>query len=285
MANSIKVNGTINAKGLSVRTILNSDGNDYVSLTDLAKFKSENANMTICNWMRLHDTISFLGLWEELHNPDFKPTEFEGFRQEAGGNAFVMSPKKGIEGVNAIGIVSRAGRYGGTYAHSDIAFEFASWLSPEFKLYVIKDYQRLKKAESNHLSLDWSARRELAKTNYRTHTDAIKENLIDETLPAQYQKKVYADEADVINVALFGMTAKEWRDAHPRSKGNIRDYANILQLIILSNLENTNANLIEENVPQQERLQRLRSIAARQLKSIQSAPSAKRLETRFEKKD
>ena len=228
--------------------------------------------------MRLHDTISFLGIWEELHNQNFKPLEFEGFRNESGANAFIMSPKKWIEGTNAIGITSKAGRYGGTYAHSDIALEFASWLSPEFKLYVIKDYQRLKQQESDHLSLDWNLRRALVKTNYKLHTDAVKEYLIDETIPPRYQKQTYANEADIINIALFGMTAKEWRDAHPEAKGNIRDAADIVQLIVLSNLENLNASMISENVPQMERLQKLREASVWQLKSVQSAASTKRIE-------
>lgn len=278
-----KINGTIEAKGLNIRVNLSSDGSDYISLTDIAKYKSEDANQTIRNWMRLRDTIEFMGLWEQLHNPDFKPVEFEGFKNEAGANAFLMSPKKWIEGVNAIGIVSKSGRYGGTYAHNDIAFEFASWISPEFKLYIIKDYQRLKQAESDHLSLDWSARREIAKTNYRVHTDAIKEHLLDAAIPARYAKITYASEADVINVALFGMTAKEWRDNHPKGKGNIRDEADLGQLIVLANLEMLNAELIKAGVPQGDRLQRLRTAAVSQLKSITNTASLQRLEERFGK--
>ena len=282
MRNTKKISEVIKANGIDVKTILSSDSNDYLSLTDLAKFKNpDTPKDVIKNWLRIHDTINFIGLWEELHNGNFNKTEYGKIRDEAWENSFVMSPQQWIERTATIGIMSRSGRYGGTYAHSDIAFEFASWLSPEFKLYVIKDYQRLKQAESDHLSLDWSARRELAKTNYRIHTDAIKENLITDTLPATLIQRTYANEADVINIALFGMTAKEWRDAHPTSKGNLRDEANIMQLIVLSNLENLNANFIKEGLPQSERLTRLHAIAVTQLKAVSSSPSAKRLVARF----
>lgn len=274
---SSKVNGTISAKGIDIRTTLSSDNNDYISLTDIAKFKSEDANQTICNWMRLRDSIEFLGIWEQLHNVDFNPIEFEGFKNQSGTNAFLMSPKKWITATNAIGIKSKAGRYGGTYAHSDIAFEFASWLSPEFKLYIIKDYQRLKQSESNHLSLDWTARRELAKTNYRIHTDAIKEHLILPSLTPAQQRQTYATEADVINVALFNQTAAEWRADHADATGNIRDEADIFQLIVLTNLETLNAEFIQQGVPQPDRLKRLRDIAIQQLCSIKQTPSAQRL--------
>lgn len=274
---SPKVNGIITAQGMNIRTTLSNNSNDYISLTDIAKFKSDNPTIVINNWMRLHNTVEYLGLWEQIHNPDFKPIEFDRFREEAGSNAFTLPPQKWIKETNAIGIQSKSGRYGGTYAYSDIAFKFAAWISPEFELYIIKDYQRLKQAESNHLSLDWNARRELAKTNYRIHTDAIKENLIDAALPARYQQLTYADEADIINVALFGMTAKEWRDSHPESKGNIRDDADIFQLIVLTNLENLNADYIKSGISQGERLQKLRQTAVTQLKAVSSTASAKRL--------
>lgn len=274
-----KKHSTVSAKGLEIRAILTTENNDYLSLTDIAKYRSEDANQTICNWMRIHATIEYLGIWEQLHNPNFNPLEFEGFRNEAGANAFLMSPKKWIEGTNAIGIQSKAGRYGGTYAHSDIAFEFASWLSPEFKLYIIKDYQRLKRDEGERLSIGWEARRTIAKTNYRIHTDAIKAHLIDESISPAHQRMTYANEADVINVALFGCTAREWRDAHPDAKGNIRDTAEIHELIVLANLEAMNADYIRQGIPQMERLQTLRKVARYQLQSVTAAPSTKRLES------
>lgn len=273
-----KRHSTVAAKGLEIRTILAGDGKDYLSLTDIAKYRSEDANQTICNWMRLYSTLEYLGIWEQLHNPSFNPLEFEGFRNQSGANAFLMSPKKWIEATNAIGIQSKAGRYGGTYAHSDIAFKFAAWLSPEFELYIIKDYQRLKKEEGERLSVGWEARRTLARTNYRIHTDAIKEHLLDESVSVAHQRMIYASEADIINVALFGCTAKEWRDAHPEARGNIRDMASVVELIILANLESMNAEYIKQGMPQAERLQALRNIARYQLKSVTSAPSTKRLE-------
>lgn len=272
------VNGTINAKGLTIRTKLSSDGADYISLTDIAKYKSEDASFTIGHWMRLRSTIEYLGLWEKLHNPNFNPTDFGRFRDEAGANAFTLSPQKWITATNAIGIRSQSGRYGGTYAHSDIAFKFAAWLSPEFELYIIKDYQRLKQDESDRLSLDWSARREIAKTNYRIHTDAVKAFLVDETLPPEYIKHTYANEADIINVALFGMTAKEWRQKNPEAKGNIRDNAAIPQLIVIANLESLNAEYIRQGMPQDQRLQLLHATAAHQLRSIVDTASVKRIE-------
>lgn len=279
-----KVNSTIEAKGLNIRATLSSEGNDYISLTDIAKYQDvENPRFIIQNWMRNRNTVDFLATWEELHNPDFNRVEFEAVTKDAGRNGFVMTPQKWISSTNAIGITSKSGRYGGTYAHTDIAFEFASWLSPEFKLYIIKDYQRLKQIESDHLSLDWSARREIAKTNYRVHTDAIKEYLIDKKLPARYVNTTYASEADIINVALFGMTAKEWRDSHPSEKGNIRDTADLGQLIVLANLEMLNAELIKAGLSQAERLQRLHETAVSQLKSVASAASTKRLSQRFDK--
>jgi hypothetical protein len=219
--------------------------------------------------MRGKDTIEFLGLWEQLHNPDFKPIEFDRFRKEAGYNAFTLSPQKWIENTNAIGIVSKSGRYGGTFAHSDIAFEFASWISAEFKLYIIKDYKRLKNDESSKLSLGWNLNREISKLNYRIHTDAIKENLIPPELTPYQISITYASEADVLNVALFGITAKQWRDKNPDKSGNIRDYASLNQLLVLANMESYNAILIEQGKPQPERLQLLNKLAIRQLEKIE----------------
>lgn len=279
-----KVNGTIEAKGLSIRATLSGDGIDYISLTDIAKYKSDNPSIVINNWMRLRNTVEYLGVWEQLHNPNFILAQLDHFRSEAGENSFTLPPQKWIKETNAIGITSKSGRNGGTYAHSDIAFKFAAWISPEFELYIIKDYQRLKQAESDHLSLDWSARREIAKTNYRIHTDAIKEHLVDEKLPARYINSTYANEADIINVALFGMTAKEWRDQNPAAKGNIRDTADLGQLIVLSNLETLNAEFIKNSISQSDRLQRLREAAISQLKSVTAAASTERLAQRFDKK-
>ena len=278
-----KMNKTVTAKGLDIRTILTRNEKDYMSLTDIAKFRdAENPRFIIQNWLRNRNTIEYLGIWEGLNNPDFNRVEFDTFRNAAGTNGFVLTPQRWIESTNAIGIQSKAGRYGGTYAHTDIAFKFAAWLSPEFELYIIKDYQRLKQDESERLSLDWDARREIAKTNYRIHTDAIKENLITPELPAHYKKITYASEADIINVALFGMTAKEWQAANPNASGNIRDNADIFQLIVLSNLETINATLINANMPQAQRLEELRKIAASQLKSVTASPAAKRLKTKIE---
>lgn len=218
--------------------------------------------------MRGRETIEFLGLWESLHNPDFKPVEFDGFRSEAGLNAFTMSPSKWIEGVNAIGIVSKSGRYGGTFAHSDIALEFASWISAEFKLYIMKDYQRIKRDENSRLSLNWNLNREIAKLNYRIHTDAIKAHLIPPELTPEQISYTYATEADVINVALFGQTAKQWRDANPYAKGNMRDQASLNQLLVLANMESYNAVLIEQGKGQSERLVLLHDLAVQQLETL-----------------
>ena len=259
---------TIHAKGFDIGIYTTDFKNEYISLTDIARYKSDEPNDVIKNWMRNKDTIAFLGLWESLHNPDFKPVEFDGFKKEAGFNSFTMSPIKWIDGVNAKGIISKAGRYGGTFAHSDIALEFASWISPEFKLYIIKDYKRLKSDENSRLSLNWNLNRELSKLNYKIHTDAIKENLIIPELTPQQKSFVYADEADLLNVALFGKTAKEWRLQNPGKKENLRDYTDLHHLLVLSNLESYNAILIEQNLSQKERLELLREIALKQLKTI-----------------
>lgn len=256
-------------------TILQINENDYISLTDIAKFKTDDTFIVVCNWMRNRNTIEYLGIWESLYNPNFKPIEFDRFRKEAGLNAFTMSPKKWIETTNAIGIISKSGRYGGTYAHKDIAFKFASWISVEFELYVAKEFQRLKEDEQKQLG--WSVKRELAKLNYHIHTDAIKKNLIPKEITPQQASMIYANEADVLNVALFGVTAKEWREANPDVKGNIRDYATINQLICLSNMENLNAVFINDNLPQRERLIKLNQIAIQQMSVLEDVGSKKML--------
>lgn len=256
-------------------TILQINENDYISLTDIAKFKTDDTFIVVCNWMRNRNTIEYLGIWESLYNPNFKPIEFDRFRKEAGLNAFTMSPKKWIETTNAIGIISKSGRYGGTYAHKDIAFKFASWISVEFELYVAKEFQRLKEEEQKQLG--WSVKRELAKLNYHIHTDAIKKNLIPKEITPQQASMIYANEADVLNVALFGVTAKEWREANPDVKGNIRDYATINQLICLSNMENLNAVFVNDNLPQRERLIKLNQIAIQQMSVLEDVGGKKML--------
>lgn len=268
MPNKRNYKDSIRAKGTEITVLSAGDDNDYISLTDIARYKSDDPTATIQNWMRTRDVIEFLGLWEQLNNPEFKPLEFEGFRNEAGANAFTMSPKKWVEGTNAIGIISKPGRYGGTFAHKDIAFEFASWISAEFKLYIIKDYQRLKSDENSRLSLGWNLNRTLAKINYRIHTDAIKDMLIPPDVTPYRQSMTYASEADVLNVALFGITAKEWRQTNPDAKGNIRDEASLQQLIVLANMESINAELIRQGVPQTERLLRLNASAKQMMYSL-----------------
>ena len=261
------VKSTINANGVEIR-VASSNEADYISLTDIAKKRNpEFPADVVKNQLRSRSTIEFLGLWEKIYNPDFKLVEFDQFKNAAGENSFVLTPQKWISTTNAIGITSKSGRYGGTYAHSDIAFEFASWISPEFKLYIIKDYQRLKADESHAKSLDWNIKREITKSNYRSHTDAIKENLIPNLTPQQIACK-YASEADLINVALFGQTAKQWRNQHSESKGNIRDEATIEQLIVLANLESLNAEYIREGISPAERLSKLNKIAIYQLNSL-----------------
>ena len=259
---------TIHAKGFDISIYTMDFENEFISLTDIAKYKSNAPNDVIKHWMRSRETLEFLGLWETLHNPDFKPVEFDGFRKEAGLHAFTMSPSKWIESVNAIGITTKAGRYGGTYAHSDIALEFASWISAEFKLYIVKDYQRIKHDENSRLSLNWNLNREVAKLNYRIHTDAIKENLIPPDLTPEQISYKYANEADMLNVALFGKTAKQWRDENPDKKGNIRDDANLNQLLVLANMESYNAILIEQGKSMSERLVLLRDLAIRQMSTL-----------------
>jgi hypothetical protein len=248
-------------KEISLYSINN---DDFISLTDIAKHKNPEAPADIVkNWLRNKNTIELLGLWEKLHNPDFKLVEFDGFKNEAGLNHFVLSPKLWIEKTNAIGLTSKSGRHGGTYAHKDIAFEFASWVSVEFKLYLIKEFQRLKEEERK--TLGWDIRRNLAKINYRIHTDAIKKHLIPPKLDSKQTSIVYASEADVLNLALFGMTAAKWREDNPDKKGNMRDEADVTQLVCLSNLENLNALFIAEGIPMKERLERLNKIAIQQM--------------------
>jgi hypothetical protein len=258
---------------VSVQTRNNAD---FICITDIARYKeAERIDHVIQNWMRNRNTIEFLGIWEQLNNPDFKPLEFEGFRKQAGLNSFVLTPKLWIESTGAIGIVSKSGRYGGTFAHKDIAFEFASWISVEFKLYLIKEFQRLK--EQEHATLGWDIKRNLAKINYRIHTDAIQAHLIPPSLSRAQTSLVYASEADVLNMALFGQTAKQWRETNPGEKGNIRDQANAGQLVCLSNLENLNALFISQAVSQPERLQKLNAIAIQQMKLLINDTGVKKL--------
>lgn len=251
---------------------------DYISLTDLARYKNPlEPKDVIKNWMRAKMNIEFLALWEQMHNPNLKGVEIDSFKAEAGTHFFTMSPQRWIKETNAIGIISKSGKNGGTYAHPDIAFEFASWISPEFNLYLITEFERLKKDESYQKKINWSVRRELAKTNYRIHTDSIKENLIPKLTESQ-KSYAYVSEADILNVALFGMTAKEWKDKNPNVSGNMRDYANILQLVILSNLENVNAELINQGMEQSKRLERLNEIAKKQFQTLQNSKSIEKIE-------
>lgn len=268
---------TITVKG-AVVSILSRDTGDFISLTDIAKFKNaDHSDDVIRNWLRNRNTIEFLGVWERLNNPGFKPVEFDGIRIQTGLNSFTLTPKQWIEKTGAIGVISQAGRYGGTYAHKDIAFEFSSWISVEFKLYLIKEFQRLKEDESQRLSLAWNLNRTLSKLNYRIHTDAVKQYLIPpEVTPAQ-AAIAYANEADLLNVALFGQTAKQWRDANPDLNGNMRDYAGIEQLLVLANMEGMNAEFIHMKLSQGDRLKRLNAIAIRQMKTL-TEPLAAELE-------
>ena len=242
---------------------------DYISLTDLARYKDEiRTDYIISNWLRNRNTIEFLGIWEIINNNKFKPIEFDGIRKKAGLNSFILTSKQWIEKTNAIGLISKSGRYGGTFAHKDIAFEFASWISTEFKLYLIKEFQRLKINENKTLNIEWNVKRQLAKINYRIHTDSIKENLIPEELNKNQINQIYASEADVLNIALFGKTAKEWKDKNPDKEGNIRDYSNVSQLVCLSNLENFNALFIDNGLSQPDRLVKLNKIAISQMKLL-----------------
>lgn len=270
---------TINARGTEITVLSKGDENDFISLTDIARYKnSDEPKDVVKNWMRSRSTIEFLGLWEQLNNPDFKGVEFDSFIHEAGSNAFTLSPQKWIVATNAVGMLSRSGRYGGTFAHKDIAFEFASWVSAEFKLYIIKDYQRLKADENSRISLEWNVNRVISKINYKIHTDAIKDNLIPHLVSKQQQAFAYASEADMLNVALFSKTAREWKEQNPEAKGNMRDEATIQQLIVLSNLESMNAELIKQGVPQHKRLVALNKMAIEQMTSIVGSRGIRRLE-------
>lgn len=245
-------------------TIISMGNEDYISLTDMLKAK--DGDFFISDWLRNRNTVEFLGIWERIHNPDFNYGEYAIIRNQAGLNSYKISVKEWVAKTNAIGLTAKAGRYGGTYAHKDLAFEFGMWISAEFKLYLIKEFQRLKEEEQKQLG--WDIKRNLAKINYRIHTDAIKENLIPAELTPAQINQIYASEADVLNIALFGMTAKQWRDTNPGEKGNIRDYANISQLVCLSNLENLNAHFINEGMPQKERLVKLNAIAIQQMQLL-----------------
>ncbi len=259
---------TIEAKGVEIQVYTEDFKNDYISLTDIARYKnSEEPNVVVANWMRNYNTIEYLGIWEQLNNPEFKPIEFEGFLQEAGSNAFTLSPKKWTESTNATGLFVKVGRGGGTFAHKDIAFKFASWISAEFELYIIKDYQRLKEDENSKLSLGWNLNREISKINYKIHTDAIKEYLLKDLTNEQLAYK-YASEADMLNVALFNKRAKQWRDENPDLKGNVRDYASLNELLVLANMESYNAVLISKGLSQKDRMIELRSLARTQLTSL-----------------
>ena len=262
---------TIEVKGAAI-TVLSQKEDDYICITDIARYKNaERTDDLVRNWLRNRNTIEFLGIWEQLNNPDFKPVEFDGIRMQAGLNSFTLTPKQWIGKTGAIGIISKAGRYGGTYAHKDIAFEFASWISVEFKLYLIKEFQRLKDDENRRLSLAWNLNRTLSKLNYRIHTDAIKAHLIPALVTPAQATITYANEADLLNVALFGRTAKQWRDANPRLEGNMRDFASIEQLLVLANIEGMNAEFIHMGLTQGDRLKRLNEIAIRQMKTLTAA--------------
>lgn len=279
MAKTIKKE-TIHAAGIDIGIYTTDFKNEFISLTDIARYKSIDPRITIHNWLRGRDVVEFLGLWEILHNPDFKRIDFDTFKEDAGTNAFVFSIKNWSDELGAIGLFTKSGRYGGgIYAHIDIAFEFASWISPEFKLYIIKDYQRLKSDENSRLSLNWNLNREIAKLNYRIHTDAIKENLVLPELTLDQISYKYANEADLLNVALFGMTAKQWREKNSEKKGNIRDEATLNQLLVLANMESYNAILIEQGKTMSERLVLLRELAMKQMEtlSVVSMDAIKRL--------
>lgn len=268
---------TVNVKGAEI-TVLAHREQDYISLTDIARFKDpERTDYLISNWLRNRNTIEFIGIWESLNNPDFNPIEFDGIRKQAGLNSFILTASRWINATRAVGLISKTGRYGGTFAHKDIAFEFSSWISVEFKLYLIKEFQRLKEDESQRLSLAWNLNRTLSKLNYRIHTDAVKTHLIPPEITPAQAAITYANEADLLNVALFGQTAKEWRDANPDLDGNMRDYADIEQLLVLANIEGMNAELIHMGLPQGERLKRLNEIAIRQMQVLTSAPAIKQL--------
>ena len=265
---------TIQVQGHAV-TVVAQSASDYISLTDIARYRNTQEPFAVINnWMRSRSTIEFIGLWEKLCNPLFKPLEFERFKNEAGSNYFVLSPQRWIESTQAIGIISKSGRYGGTFAHRDIAFEFASWISSEFKLYLIVEFQRLKEDENRRLSLAWNLNRTLSKLNYRIHTDAIQTHLIPPEVTLAQAAATYASEADLLNVALFGLTARQWRDANSNLKGNMREYASVEQLLVLANIEAMNAELIHMGIPQSDRLKRLNQISIRQMEILTTSITA-----------
>ncbi len=269
----------LNVRGILV-AVTSNQGADFISLTDIARAKNPEFPADIVkNWMRTRFTIEFMGLWEQMHNPDFKLVDFDQFKHEAGSNSFAMSPEKWIKCTRAIGIRSKSGRGGGTFAHSDIAYEFASWVSAEFKLYLIKEFQRLKIDEQKRIDSEWDVKRQLTKLNYRIHTDAIKRNLVPDTLTSKQINLIYASEADVLNMALLGKTAKQWRDENPKQEGNIRDYCDVMQLVVLANLEGINADLINRKIDQSTRLTHLNQTAIIQMKSLLNDPSVKKLQS------
>jgi len=265
----------INVKGTEVSVLAHND-DDFISLTDMVS-GFEGGNSLIEQWLRNKDTIEFLAIWEKIYNPDFNSLEFEGIRNASGTNRFYISVKRWIEATNAKGLIANSGRYGGTYAHKDIAFEFGSWLSPEFKLYLLKEFQRLKEEENERLSLDWSLSRMLSKINYTIHTDAIKQNIIPKTVTKEQAGYIYANEADLLNAALYGKTAREWRIGNPEKDGNIRDYSTMEQLLVLANMESMNAEFIRMGLPQSERLIKLNELAISQLKSLSGLTSVKKI--------
>lgn len=270
--------GKISAKGTEIAVLSKGTDDDFISLTDIASYKNADfPSDVIQNWMRTRSTVEFIGLWERLNNPNFNYLEFEVIDREAGRNAFVLTPKKWIEKVNAIGMISKQGRYAATFAHKDIAFKFASWISAEFELFIIKDYQRLKADENSRISLDWNVKRILAKVNYKIHTNAIRDNLVPPELTSKQKSFVYADEADLLNAALFGMTAAEWRKENPEKEGNMRDHATIEQLLVLANLENINALYISKGMAQKERVTELNALARAQLSAIIGTSGVKQL--------
>jgi hypothetical protein len=268
---------TIEVKGAAV-AVLSQNQQDFICITDIARYKdADRTDYLISNWLRNRNTIEFLGIWEQLNNPGFNPIEFDGIKKQAGLNSFILTAKRWIDATGAIGLISKSGRYGGTYAHKDIAFEFASWVSVEFKLYLIKEFQRLKDDENERLQLSWNLQRTLAKINYRIQTDAIKETLRPAAVTKAQATFVYANEADLLNVALFGKTARQWRAENPDAEGNIRDQASLEQLVVLSNLESLNSVLIRQELPQAERLLKLNQIAITQMRSLLTSASIKRL--------
>ncbi len=270
-------NKSITVNGIEI-VLYNQNNQDFISLTDIARFKDvDRSDYILQNWLRNRSTLEFIGLWEKFNNPFFNSIEFDGIKNLSGSNSFSITPKRWIESTNAIGIVSKTGRYGGTFAHKDIAFEFATWLSAEFKFYLIKEFQRLKEDEDDRLKLNWSFQRTLAKVNYHIHTDAIKENLMPKELTKNQINLIYANEADLLNVALFGLTAKDWRDENPKETGNIRDIATIEQLVVLSNLESINALLIHQNIEQSQRLLLLNKTAISQIKSLLNSKELKKI--------